>query len=482
MKKGGFTKHTKFIVVSFLSLLILSIPPVFSLDLNLVYDENGNLITGDGKFREYNEFNQLVRVREGNDSSGDILEEYLYHPTEDRVLAKKVYNMSVSVYPEEVDIYVNDNFVRNLTNLKADTRYNDTYYVKDENGLVGEVLIDYGTKLFYHNDHLGSTSLITTESGDLVEETSYEPFGAILETYYDPLGGMFKGGEVSRYYYEGKEFSSRTGEYDFHFRKYNPGLMIFTQPDAGINNVYDPQNLNRYAFERNNPYKYVDENGKNPLLVYSFFIVGLAAADFYWITTPIDTSNPQWGERLGTGLLHGLNAGTMTVLALSGQITLAGGSLRFAAEITAKGILTNALAEASGTINDNLIDKTKIDSSNLAVNIILSILTMKLGEKMAGQYIPTKNYGITKQIVKSQYNYFLQSTVSQAAKYVINSLQNYYTYNQNKYGTPTVTEGGGIIWNSGGISSGGNIITTNTGVTLNASPGIQTKLREAGLL
>ena len=59
-----------------------------TINYNLTYDGNGNLITGDGKYREYNEFNQLIRVREGNSASGDILETYVYHPTEDRILAK----------------------------------------------------------------------------------------------------------------------------------------------------------------------------------------------------------------------------------------------------------------------------------------------------------------------------------------------------------------------------------------------------------
>jgi hypothetical protein len=43
--------------------------------------------------------------------------------------------------------------------------------------------------------------------------------------------------------------------------------MIFTQPDSVIANVYDPQTLNRYAFEKNNPYKYVDPNGKFAVLI-----------------------------------------------------------------------------------------------------------------------------------------------------------------------------------------------------------------------
>lgn len=49
--------------------------------------------------------------------------------------------------------------------------------------------------------------------------------------------------------------------YDFHFRKYDPKLRIFTQPDTLIQNVYDPQSLNRYMFKRGNPYKHTDPTG-----------------------------------------------------------------------------------------------------------------------------------------------------------------------------------------------------------------------------
>ncbi len=36
----------------------------------------GNLITGDSYYREYNELNQLIRIRSGNLSTGPVLEEY----------------------------------------------------------------------------------------------------------------------------------------------------------------------------------------------------------------------------------------------------------------------------------------------------------------------------------------------------------------------------------------------------------------------
>ena len=238
--------------------IVISIPIAFAERLSLIYDGNGNLISGDGKYREYNEFSQLIRVRENN-ASGNILETYIYHPTEDRILVKKT-NVNQFNPVDQVVLYFGDYFVRSRTNVTGDDYITDTYYIKNDNGIAGEISYNASQlnesfvlvgKKFYHNDHLGSTSVITNESGDVVEQTFYDPYGAILS-----------GGSQSRYNYEGKEFSSVTEDYDYNFRKYNPEFGIFTQPDALIPNVYDPQQLNRYSFERRNPYKYVDPTGK----------------------------------------------------------------------------------------------------------------------------------------------------------------------------------------------------------------------------
>ena len=58
---------------------------------NLIYDKNGNLVSGDGYYREYNELNQLIRIRNGNLSNSPVLEEFVWHPTEERTLIKDVY-------------------------------------------------------------------------------------------------------------------------------------------------------------------------------------------------------------------------------------------------------------------------------------------------------------------------------------------------------------------------------------------------------
>ena len=257
------------LLIAILTLSTISFASAVS-EFNLTYDGNGNLVTGDGKYREYNEFNQLIRVYEGNDTNGDILETYVYHPTEDRILIKfNEYEGTSS--PDGAVVYINDNFDRKY-DISGVPTSNDTYYAKDESGIVGEV--KNGTKAFYHNDHLGSTSALTNSSGALTEETFYAPYGEIIggrPTAYStssggvstrPIGLPMEGDGQSRYYYEGKEFSLLTDDYDFNFRKYDPELGIFTQPEQTFPDVYDPQQLNKYSFERRNPYKYVDPTGE----------------------------------------------------------------------------------------------------------------------------------------------------------------------------------------------------------------------------
>jgi len=233
-------KQKLFFTTIFLIVLIASLPLVSAYTLS--YDANGNLVTGDGKFRIYDGFNHLVQVRNGDNATAPILENYTWHPMEDRIVIKDVYDNETW---KETVYYPSKDFVR-VENASGTFDYK---YVYQNGQLVAQE--DYaGNKLFMHNDHLGSVSLVTSENVSVVEQTFYEPFGKIIS-----------GGTKSRYQYEGKEYSSVVGDYDFHARKVNPDWGVFTKPDTTIQNIYDSSSLNRYEFENNNPYKYVDENG-----------------------------------------------------------------------------------------------------------------------------------------------------------------------------------------------------------------------------
>jgi len=139
-------------VALFFALLV--IPISFATETSLTYDTNGNLVSGDGFYREYNSLNQLSTIYEGDSSSGKLLEALTYHPTEDRVWIKKVYSGSADLI--ETVHYVNKNIIKVVNSSGTFT----TRYIYQDDELVSEIKPD-GSKLFYHNDNLGSSSIIT---------------------------------------------------------------------------------------------------------------------------------------------------------------------------------------------------------------------------------------------------------------------------------------------------------------------------------
>jgi|SRR3989344_4296831 len=241
------------LITIFMLWLIASLPVVHAETSNLVTDANGNLISGDGLYREYNSLNQLVNVRNGSTSSAPLLQQFVYHPSEERVHIKRTFNSSGNLI--EAVYYISKSFVQVLN---ASGQYNFTF-VFHEGQLITQEM--QGTKLFIHGNHEGSSSVVTNSTGQIVERTEYSPLGEVVA-----------GGGKVRFDHEGKESDSLVGDTDFNFRKYKSEWGLFTQPDTLIQNVYDPQALNRYMFERGNPYKYTDPDGHIAPLV----AIGLA--------------------------------------------------------------------------------------------------------------------------------------------------------------------------------------------------------------
>ncbi len=226
------------------------LPVCFATEISTITDANGNLIkTSDSDLRrEYNGLNQLARI--WNDTSNKLYQEYIYDPVEERVAVKKTYDVNGAL--KETVYYFDKDYVRVVNSSGT----YDTEYIYLEGQLIAQIRNDSSIQ-YVHTDHLGSSTVITDQSGAVLENTSYTPYGEVLE-----------GGSASRYQYEGKEYDSKTGSYDFHFRGYNPEWAMFTQPDTLIQNVYDPQSLNRYMFERGNPYKNTDPTGHSELIFH----------------------------------------------------------------------------------------------------------------------------------------------------------------------------------------------------------------------
>jgi len=92
-----------------------------------------------------------TRIRNSS-SSGIILEEYVWHPVEERVLIKDVFYSGLRNYTV---YYVNENFIR----IENSSGNFTEKYVYQEGMLVSQNL--NGTKQAIHNDHLGMYHLFT---------------------------------------------------------------------------------------------------------------------------------------------------------------------------------------------------------------------------------------------------------------------------------------------------------------------------------
>ena len=81
--------------LTLLASLALAVFPSHATTLSYDYDANGNRISGDGQYYEYNDANRLVRIRQGN-ASGSIIAEFFYDHTGQRI--KKIENGVTTYY------------------------------------------------------------------------------------------------------------------------------------------------------------------------------------------------------------------------------------------------------------------------------------------------------------------------------------------------------------------------------------------------
>jgi RHS repeat-associated protein len=133
-----------------------------------------------------------------------------------------------------------------------------TYYfpsMRLENGVARKYYGPFAERLeqagdrqlrFYHPDHLGSSSVMTDSSGNVIRRVSYLPWGqdrGVDASFTPKLQFNFKEKDA-------------TGFYDYGARLYNPATGRWLSPDTSIED-----GPNRYAYVGNNPQTKIDPTG-----------------------------------------------------------------------------------------------------------------------------------------------------------------------------------------------------------------------------
>jgi RHS repeat-associated protein len=114
-------------------------------------------------------------------------------------------------------------------------------------------------------DQLGSPTVVLDASGAEVERTSTYPFGeenpGTLASYLDPTDPA----STLEHRFQGRELDAETGDYDFGARMYRPELGRFLSPDTVVPDASSSQAWNRYSFVLDNPLRFVDPSGHDPI-------------------------------------------------------------------------------------------------------------------------------------------------------------------------------------------------------------------------
>jgi RHS repeat-associated protein len=121
-------------------------------------------------------------------------------------------------------------------------------------------------------DHLGSTRVITSQTGGLVSRHDFLPFGEELATSNRTAAQGYGVADNVMQRYTGQQRDLEGPVLDYFGARYFQGAQgRFTSPDPRVHPsqsnigprafISDPRRWNKYAYVSNNPLKYTDPNG-----------------------------------------------------------------------------------------------------------------------------------------------------------------------------------------------------------------------------
>lgn len=201
------------------------------------HDANGNIVsrsgTGASETYTYNGLNRLTDF-----TNGTLTESYTYGEGEERIKKEsggqtKYY---VNRYLQQVESSSGTEVIRHY--FAGDQRI----ATRDDDGL-----------RYRYSDHLGSASRMADANGTQNKGLWYAPYGS----EHTP---STTGSATVKFKFTDKE-EDETGLYYYVARYYDSEVGRFMSADNILPDPYDPQQLNRYAYVRNNPVKLVDPDG-----------------------------------------------------------------------------------------------------------------------------------------------------------------------------------------------------------------------------
>jgi len=210
------------------------------------YDANGNITEIDGRTFVYSQNNRLVRVEDGL----DILGEYTYNGLGQRQMKEAGGVATVFHYDFDGNI---------IAESLADGTMTVEYLYVDQSRMA---MVSDGMLYFFHNNYLGTPVLMTDDTGTVVWEADYKPFG---EANVNPNSEV-----VNNFRFAGQYFDEETGLHYNYFRYYDPKAGRYLAPDPiGLEG-----GINLFVYVLNDPVNKIDPLGLE-IRVYSSDAFGI---------------------------------------------------------------------------------------------------------------------------------------------------------------------------------------------------------------
>ncbi|MBN2715912.1 MAG: hypothetical protein JXX14_08650 [Deltaproteobacteria bacterium] len=276
---------------------------------------------------------------------------FLYDSQGGRVYKKAV--LSGNIIDETLYLF-------NLYSMKGGL---NSKHISDGRYVVATRLQGYKEKLmFFTPDHLGSTIMVTDETGGVIKKSLYDPFG---NPVYDRSFG--DNADENERWFTNQIFDKELGLYYFNARYYDPETGVFISPDPAMDG------LNHYAYANGNPLLFSDPSGNGAALAFL-------------IAPAIGFAIGATGGAL-SAVLAGGDASAIARSALIGGIAGALSSVD-PVLIGINPVFLGAVTSGFGNYAIQVwgMKRDKIDPVSIAISVIAGSVGSAVGGAMAGEF------------------------------------------------------------------------------------------------
>lgn len=192
----------------------------------------------------YNSFNEIEQIKYLTDNTGLKADIHCkYGIGNQRIIKNIIENESIA----EQTVYVNGFY--DLTDNRVNKHISDgKHIIASKNDDVIDNIV------YYTSNNIGSTVMLTNNSGNKLNEYMYTPYGELWVSKDYSVENSSSNTLVSRLF-TGQQFDKETGLYYYNARYYDPQVGSFLKPDPAMDG------LNHYSYCNANPVNYVDPTG-----------------------------------------------------------------------------------------------------------------------------------------------------------------------------------------------------------------------------